>query len=367
MCAKSQSFDSTPIEWMESYNAVGLGVEPLTGGRWAVGDAILARKVLLNKENFYEDQPDFFGSGQIVSRTTQISIGRRARDFFSRHLASIQISESISKLRSVELWPDAGNRLLTELFKKALIAESRPVEFSATRLSVVEDRLMYVGQQENPVVVRNALYERYFQLFHEQRAEFNARRHIVHEDILDLLFELAPEISTEQLAEIYLRFNLVVVGTIGFALGFALLETLSNQATEAEPRRVFRETLRLHPVAWLLSRKAICNHELGGNLIEKGESVFILPYAVHRHPRYWLDPLRFQPGRWADNHNCPQWIPFGAGEHTCAAVSLTITVLERIWVELFKQFEVSLGHVGQPSPIGPALASPYFELRLARR
>lgn len=368
MDKKSSNFDSTPIAWMESHNFVGLGIEPLGRGRWAVGDAILARRVLVNHGKFYEDQPDFFGSGQSISRATQISIGRRVRDFFSRHLTSAQISESVGKLCSVELWPQAGNRLLTDLFQRALIADSRPEDFRETRLAVIEDRVLYVEHQDSSIVdYRNCLYERYFKLIRDQREQFNCRKSVAHNDVLDLLFDIAPEVGTDQLAEIYLRFNLVSVGTIGFALGFCLLEALSNQVTEMEPKRVIRETLRLHPVAWLLSRTAICKHELGGRTIEKGESVLVLPYAVHRHPKYWDEPLRFRPERWINNHNCPQWIPFGAGEHSCAAISLTINILERVWIELFKKFDVSLGYVGRPSPIGPVLASPHFELNLSRR
>lgn len=84
---------------------------------------------------------------------------------------------------------------------------------------------------------------------------------------------------------------------------------------------VLQETMRLFPPVWILPRRALADDEVGGYHVPAGAEVLISPYTLHRHPRYWADPLRFDPERFDPDvpTNRPRYahIPFGAGPRFC--------------------------------------------------
>ncbi len=84
-------------------------------------------------------------------------------------------------------------------------------------------------------------------------------------------------------------------------------------------RDVIRETMRLYPPIWLIPRTTTEDTTLGPYNIAKGTIVMALPYLLHRHPRYWNNPERFEPERWAKDHDRPRYtfMPFGAGPRMC--------------------------------------------------
>ena len=86
---------------------------------------------------------------------------------------------------------------------------------------------------------------------------------------------------------------------------------------------VIQETMRLYPGAGPLSRLCTGGPDvIDGYTIQEGDLVVISPTAVHRSPRVWHDPHRFDPGRFmpgGEHSRLPwaAWIPFGAGHHSC--------------------------------------------------
>lgn len=86
-------------------------------------------------------------------------------------------------------------------------------------------------------------------------------------------------------------------------------------------RRLLSETLRLYPPAWLLSRRAAVDVNLGGHVLRSGASILFSPYAVHRDPNIYADAEVFDPDRWlperAKQIPRPAFIPFGAGNRQC--------------------------------------------------
>ena len=86
---------------------------------------------------------------------------------------------------------------------------------------------------------------------------------------------------------------------------------------------VVKESLRIYPPAWGIGRLAIRDCEIGGFRIPAGSNVFILPWLVHRDPRFFPDPLRFDPERWRTDPvrsgRIPRfaYFPFGGGPRVC--------------------------------------------------
>lgn len=84
---------------------------------------------------------------------------------------------------------------------------------------------------------------------------------------------------------------------------------------------VFSEALRLYPPAFLLGRIVERGYELGGHEIPAGSVVFLSQHVMHRDPRFWPDPERFDPDRWRPEQKAERpryaYFPFGAGLRQC--------------------------------------------------
>ncbi|NUU21200.1 MAG: cytochrome P450 [Streptomycetaceae bacterium] len=81
---------------------------------------------------------------------------------------------------------------------------------------------------------------------------------------------------------------------------------------------VVDEVARLHAIP-VLMRRAIHEVELGGVRIPAGTELAFSPYALHRDPRLYTDPDRFDPERWADagRRTRAEFIPFSTGARKC--------------------------------------------------
>lgn len=104
--------------------------------------------------------------------------------------------------------------------------------------------------------------------------------------------------------------------------------SLAQVETLTYTQQVLNEAMRLYPPGWLLSRRTIGPDVLGGYQIPAGSSVLVPLYLVHRHPRYWSDPDRFQPERFAPEHESTRprfsFVPFAAGPRHCIGETLAL-------------------------------------------
>ncbi|HZD96527.1 MAG TPA: cytochrome P450, partial [Candidatus Sulfotelmatobacter sp.] len=84
---------------------------------------------------------------------------------------------------------------------------------------------------------------------------------------------------------------------------------------------VLAESMRLYPPAWALGRLAMENFEIGGYVVPKKSLVLMSQYVMHRDPRYFTEPHRFDPKRWTAEarESRPQfsYFPFGGGPRRC--------------------------------------------------
>ncbi len=85
--------------------------------------------------------------------------------------------------------------------------------------------------------------------------------------------------------------------------------------------RIFHESLRIYPPAWIMAREAVTEYRLGEMSISAGSTLVMSPFAMHRDARFWPDPERFDPERWKDAETNPRprfaFFPFSAGTRAC--------------------------------------------------
>ena len=86
-------------------------------------------------------------------------------------------------------------------------------------------------------------------------------------------------------------------------------------------RMVVAESLRLYPPSWFIGRRAIADVEVMGRSIPAGSIVLLSAYVVQRDPRWFPDPERFDPDRWAEGAQATRprfaYFPFGGGPRQC--------------------------------------------------
>jgi cytochrome P450 len=84
---------------------------------------------------------------------------------------------------------------------------------------------------------------------------------------------------------------------------------------------VIEETMRLYPPVWMLPRRSLAPDDVGGYHVPAGADVVVCTYTMHRHPKFWPDPERFDPERFEPDRNSDRpryaYIPFGAGPRFC--------------------------------------------------
>jgi cytochrome P450 len=120
---------------------------------------------------------------------------------------------------------------------------------------------------------------------------------------------------------------------------------------------VVQEAMRLYPPVWLLPRQSIGPDTIGGYDVPAGADVLISPYTLHRDPRFWPSPERFDPGRFdpAATADRPRYayIPFGGGPRFCVGSNLGMLEAVFIVAMLCRELRLCLvtGHRVVPEPM----------------
>ena len=179
-----------------------------------------------------------------------------------------------------------------------------------------------------------------------------------HDDLLSMLLEARDEETGEGMTDRQLRDELVTLflaghetAAISLAWTFHLLA--QNPAAEAKlfaevdavlgdrpapafedlerlpyARTVAEEALRLYPPAYVFSRRAAGDDQLGPYRMPAGAHIIISPYALHRRPDYWPEPEAFRPERFAPGAPAERlkhaYLPFGGGPRICIGNSFAM-------------------------------------------
>jgi cytochrome P450 len=109
-------------------------------------------------------------------------------------------------------------------------------------------------------------------------------------------------------------------------------------------QQVIDESWRLYPPAWGFTRSAVEADVIDGHEIPKNAIVVISPYVNHRHPRFWTDPDRFDPERFAPGLDIPNfaYFPFGAGPHMCIGKHLGLLEVKMALSMIARRFRIRL-------------------------
>jgi cytochrome P450 len=111
-------------------------------------------------------------------------------------------------------------------------------------------------------------------------------------------------------------------------------------------RMVIEESMRLYPPAHTLSRTAIKEDEVLGQRVRPGTQILIVPWVLHRNPRLWEHPERFEPERFAPERARGRhrfaYIPFGAGPRICIGAAFAMAEAVLILATIAQRYRLRL-------------------------
>lgn len=123
------------------------------------------------------------------------------------------------------------------------------------------------------------------------------------------------------------------------------MPTASDVADLPYTTMALKEALRLYPPAPLIGRRAARDDRICGYDIPAGMDVVLAPWVVHRHPQFWDDAERFDPGRFAPVHEKARhryaWFPFGGGPRACIGQHFAMMESVIALAALVRDFEFS--------------------------
>jgi cytochrome P450 len=139
--------------------------------------------------------------------------------------------------------------------------------------------------------------------------------------------------------------------------------------------QVFAEAIRLYPPVWVTARTAAEGYEYRGVTIPKGAILLAPQIVAHRDPRFWEDPLRFNPQRFTEENKSRRprfcYFPFGAGVRQCIGEGLAWMEGVLILASVASHWKLSLpAGAAQNLPLHPAISlrpKSGLRLRLDRR
>ena len=125
---------------------------------------------------------------------------------------------------------------------------------------------------------------------------------------------------------------------------------------------VFAEAMRLYPPVWVTARTCEVPYQVAGFHIPRGAVLLAPQFVIHRDPRFWPDPLRFDPQRFTPEGKDPArprfaYYPFAAGSRQCIGEglawmegALSLATIARDWLL------TPTPHAPTNIPINPAIS-----------
>ena len=191
----------------------------------------------------------------------------------------------------------------------------------------------------------------------EQRSDEDIAEHTQYLDVLLPALKAKPEWFGDGEIEMHALLPFVAsLDTVATNMGFLLMRLLKDpplrDRIQKEVDAVFsrgipeldilmamedlngliRETMRLQPVAFGITRTASEDFVFKNFQIYEGEDVLLFTTADHQNPDYFPEPQKFDIERYREPNNQHKQVafsPFGKGPHACLGVGLGRTQLSR--------------------------------------
>jgi cytochrome P450 len=215
----------------------------------------------------------------------------------------------------------------------------------------------------------------------------------LHRDLLDLLIAARNVETGEALSAIEIRDQCATFIFGGFettarllfwasyllTLDLAEQERLRSEVTAFSPERVtslddlanwprlrmtLLETLRLYPPVPHLVREPIANDEITGEPVKVRSQIWISPWVLHRHRKFWEHPTAFMPEHFAAKPSpwtaIGAYLPFGAGPRTCIGATFAMSEAHIVMATLLRRYRIIGDDLRPVHPVARVTIEPNF-------
>ncbi|MFB2980254.1 cytochrome P450 [Microseira sp. BLCC-F43] len=245
----------------------------------------------------------------------------------------------------------------------------------STRLFESKDQEGFNDQQ---LATQNLRYERILEQMDRYIYSLIQRRRQSGEesgDLLSMLMQVRDEDNNSQMSDKQLRDEVVTLlfagqEALAVVLSWTLIllslhpEVQTKLLTELNEvlgdrcpsvadipylcytKSIIKEAMRLYPPVAVMPRIAIQDYEIGGYKVPAGCTVLISAWTMHRHPRYFEDPDKFDPDRWDNDleKRLPRgvYLPFGNGPRICIGKSFAEMEMVLIIATIAQKYQLTL-------------------------
>jgi cytochrome P450 len=122
---------------------------------------------------------------------------------------------------------------------------------------------------------------------------------------------------------------------------------------------VIKETLRLYPPAYFLSREPRADDVIDGYRIPEGSLILINQWLFHRDDRFFEAPETFRPDRWTDGFEDDlhpfAYFPFGGGPRQCLGRRFALLEMLIVVVTTLQRYRIDLA-IDPPIEVDPLVS-----------
>ena len=135
------------------------------------------------------------------------------------------------------------------------------------------------------------------------------------------------------------------------------LPSVEDVARLEYTERVLRESMRLYPPVWVMSRRSVSACKIGGYHVPAKSIILMSQFVTHRDERYYPEAEKFDPDRWNQEARATRpryaYFPFGGGPRLCIGEAfawmegiLLVAVIAQKW-----KLRLAPGHPIKPQPL----------------
>jgi cytochrome P450 len=132
--------------------------------------------------------------------------------------------------------------------------------------------------------------------------------------------------------------------------------------------RVLRESLRLYPPAWRVFRTTGKPFKTANFVLPPGANLVLSQWVTHRDVRWFPEPERFLPDRWAENAaaNLPRfaYFPFGGGPRVCIGAGFAMMEATLLVAAIARRFRLRVVENQRIEPLASITLRPKNGVRV---
>jgi cytochrome P450 len=142
------------------------------------------------------------------------------------------------------------------------------------------------------------------------------------------------------------------------------LSSLDDLANWPRLRMTLLETLRLYPPVPHRVREPVADDEIMGELVKVRSQIWISPWVMHRHRKFWEQPTAFMPERFVGKASpwttIGAYLPFGVGPRICIGVTFAMAEAHIIMATLLRRYRIIRADSRPVLPVARVTIEPSF-------